>query len=272
MSTTDPFRTWKGVQREGWATFAPVEVHTTPPAAHLVRFAGVAEGEVVLDVATGTGVVAITAARAGAPVTGLDLTPALLERAEQNARDAGVGEVAWVEGDAELLPFPDASFDVVTSQFGHMFAPRPETAIGEMLRVLRPGGRIVFSTWPPEHMVGRLFAVLASHAPPPPAGAPKPPPPGEWGDPTIVQKRLGDATRAPFFERGVMLFPALSPAHYRATLERTVGPLAKLVEALSSDAARLAALRRELDGLTAEHFVDNVVRQDYLLTRATKRG
>lgn len=272
MSAADPFRAWKGAQREGWSTFTPVEVHTTPPAAHLVRFASVGAGEAVLDVATGTGVVAITAARAGAKVTGLDLTPALLARAEQNARDAAVGEVAWVEGDAEHLPFPDASFDVVTSQFGHMFAPRPEVAIGEMLRVLRPGGRLVFSTWPPEHMVGRLFAVLASHAPAPPPGAPRPPPPGDWGDPTIVRRRLGDATHPPFFERGVMIFPALSPAHYRATLERTVGPLAKLVELLASDAPRLAALRRELDELTAEHFVDNVVRQDYLLTRATKRG
>ena len=106
--TSDPFAAFKERQREMWASFAPTATFTTPPAAQLVRFAGVAPNETVLDVGTGTGVVAITAAFAGARVSAVDLTPALLEAAIVNAAVAGLPEVHFVEGDAERLPFPDA--------------------------------------------------------------------------------------------------------------------------------------------------------------------
>jgi len=141
MSQPDPYAELKQRQRAMWASFAPTALFTTPSAGHLVKFAGIASGERVLDVATGTGVVAITAARAGADVAALDLTPELLEEARENARIAGVPRVEWTEGDAENLTYPDASFDVVVSQFGHMFAPRPDVALSEMRRVLKPGGR-----------------------------------------------------------------------------------------------------------------------------------
>src|SRR5438477_4995566 len=125
-STVDPFADLKTRQREMWASFAPTAAFTTPVAAQLVDFAEIKPGESVLDVGTGTGVVAITAARAGARVTGLDLTPALLEQAADNARIVQREDITWTLGDAEDLPYPDASFDVVLSQFGHMFAPRPD--------------------------------------------------------------------------------------------------------------------------------------------------
>ena len=118
----DPFDSFKTAQKLGWAHFAPLAELTTPPAAQLVKHAHLRAGLRVLDVACGTGVVAVTAARQGARVTGLDLTPALLERARDNSRIAGV-EVDWREGDVEKLPFEDSSFDVVLSQFGHIFAP-----------------------------------------------------------------------------------------------------------------------------------------------------
>src|SRR5580693_7393464 len=141
MDTFEPF---KAVQKQGWVHFTPFEAITTPCAARLVKRAGVRAGQRVLDVACGTGVVSVTAARLGAKVTGLDLTPELLDRARHNSKVANV-EVEWREGDVEKLPFDDAAFDVVLSQFGHIFAPRPHLAIAEMLRVLKPGGTIAFS-------------------------------------------------------------------------------------------------------------------------------
>src|ERR1700691_412372 len=153
----DSFDAFKAMQKQGWAHFAPLEMVTTPTAAQLVKFAAVGAGQQVLDVGCGTGVAAITAARAGAKVSGIDLTPELLERARANSQIAEV-EVDWREGDAEQLPYGDAAFDVVLSQFGHMFAPRPGVALSEMLRVLKPGGTIAFSTWTPEHFVAEMFA------------------------------------------------------------------------------------------------------------------
>jgi SAM-dependent methyltransferase len=156
----DSFESFKDAQKLAWAHFAPLEMFTTLVAARLVSHARVHAAQCILDVACGTGVVAVTAARIGARVTGLDLTSALLERARENSQIAGV-EIDWREGDAEALPFQDGAFDVVMSQFGHIFAPRPEVAIGEMLRVLRPGGTIAFATWPPELFMGRMFTLIA---------------------------------------------------------------------------------------------------------------
>src|SRR5262244_2102799 len=135
----DALAQFKQVQKEGWANFAPLEASTTPTAARLVRFAKIQAGQRVLDVGCGTGVVALTAARLGAKVTGIDLTPELVAHAKENAAIMKL-PVQFQQGDVEALPVPDATFDVVVSQFGHMFAPRPAVAVKEMLRVLKPGG------------------------------------------------------------------------------------------------------------------------------------
>src|SRR5882672_10406438 len=127
MDVLDQF---KAAQKAGWAHFAPLQTFTTVAAAQLVKHARIKSGQRVLDVACGTGVVAVTAARSGARATGLDLTPELLEAARANSRTAEV-EIDWHEGDVEQLPFDAAAFDVVVSQFGHMFAPRPDVATGE---------------------------------------------------------------------------------------------------------------------------------------------
>ena len=263
----DKFASFKAAQKEGWSHFAPYEAHTTPCAATLVKRAGVRAGQSVLDVACGTGVVSITAARLGAHVTSLDLTPELLERARENARIAGV-DVNWNEGDVEKLPFADSSFDVVLSQFGHIFAPQPEVAVGEMLRVLKPGGTIAFSTWPPDFFVGRMFALAMKYLPPPPHAAP---PPMMWGEPNIVRQRLGPAVTEIHFDIERMTISALSPAHHRVGAERSAGAVVRLVAMLQeSDPTKLEQFRREYDTLAAEYFENNFVRQDYLVTRATK--
>jgi SAM-dependent methyltransferase len=263
----DPFESFKTMQKQSWVSFVPFETITTPCAAQLVKRARVRAGQRVLDVACGTGVVSVTAARRGAHVTGLDLTPELLERARENARIAGV-DVDWHEGDVEDLPFADASFDVVLSEFGHIFAPRPEVAVGEMLRVLKPGGKIAFSTWPPELFVGRMFALTASYLPPPPPGVAPPP---QWGDPNTVRERLGSAVTDILFDRATMLVPALSPSHHRLAVEKSSGATMRLVAALKDkDPERLEKFRREYEALAGEYFEDNWLRQDYLMTRATK--
>jgi ubiquinone/menaquinone biosynthesis C-methylase UbiE len=263
MDALDKF---KQNQREGWAHFAPLELLTTAPAAQLVRHAGVKGGDGVLDVACGTGVVAITAARLGARVTGLDLTPELLERARENAVIAKV-PIDFHEGDVEQLPFDDNEFDVVLSQYGHMFAPRPEVAIAEMLRVLRPGGTLAFSKRPPEMICGRMLALAAKYAPPPPPGVAAPP---QWGDPSIVRARLGEYVTDVRFDRATMIVPVLSPQHHRTTAEQ-VGPMRKLIEMLSSaDPAKLEVFRCEYEAIVGDYLRDNMIQQHYLMTRATK--
>src|SRR5216110_2080250 len=232
--TADPFEAFKAAQRENWKSFAPLAMTTTPSAAKLVAFAGVRPGQNLLDAGCGTGVVAITARRAGARVTGLDLTPELLAVAKENAATAELDDITWKQGDVEDLPFRDSEFDVVLSQFAHIFAPRPEVAIGQMLRDLKPA------------------------------------PPHQWGDPNIVLQRLGAAVRDVVFDRSMQITQALSPQHYRRMIEQSGGPVVRLLQSLKEDPARLAQFRREYDALVGQYCDGNVVRQDFLMTRATK--
>jgi len=264
----DSIAEFKSKQRETWTmgNFGDMAVFTTPVAGHLVRFARVTGGQAVLDVGTGTGVVGITARRLGAKVTGLDLTPALLAQARDSAAVVGYDDIIWMEGDAEALPFPDASFDVVLSQFGHMFAPRPEVAMAEMLRVLKPGGVVAFATWPGEQLIGRLFSLNVKYVPPPEGVAS----PVQWGDVATVRQRLGDSVKNLHIERGIMGIPALSPQHVRLFQEAKTGPFIRTVLALQQDPARLASWRKEVDEMVSEYLRDNVVRHEYLLTRAIK--
>ena len=194
---------FKDRQRAIWdaGDYATVSVHIQDVGERLVERAGVEPGMSVLDVACGTGNVAIPAARAGARVTGLDLVPKLLEGGRAKAAAAGV-EVEWVEGDAEQLPFEDGSFDRVfsTSTFGHMFAPRHRRVAEEMARVCRPGGAIATCTWTPEGVTGPLFAASASYMPPPPDFAS---PPILWGAEEHVREMFADAATGFEFERHV---------------------------------------------------------------------
>ncbi len=234
-------------------------------AAHLVRFANVQPGAQVLDVGTGSGIVAVVAARSGARVTGIDPTPVLLARAAENAMLAGV-DVTWREGVAEMLPFPDASFEIVVSQYAHMFSARPDEAASEMLRVLKPGGRIAFAAWTPDGIAPRLMGLSFRYLPPMPPS----PSPFDWGDPRGVRERLGDRVRDLAFEHAALQLPALSPAHARRLFETTFGPTLTLVQALSADPDRLSEWRAEHDSIVAPFFADGRVRFEYLLTRATK--
>jgi SAM-dependent methyltransferase len=266
--STDLMTEFKSKQRELWTlgNFGDMAVFTTPVAGHLVRYAKVTNGQRVLDVGTGTGVVAITARNNGAIVSALDLTPALLAQAKESGSVAGHDDIDWHEGDAEALPFPDASFDVVLSQFGHMFAPRPEVALSEMLRVLKPGGTIAFATWPGEQLIGRLFSLNAKYAPPPQSVVS----PVQWGDVAIVRQRFGARVKQFHVQRGIMGIPTLSPKHLRLFLEAKTGPFIQTAKALQHEPAMLKSWRDETDEMMREYLHDNVVHHEYLLTRAIK--
>ena len=165
----------------------------------VVTRAGIQPGVAVLDVACGTGNAARAAAREGARVTGLDLTPKLLEAGRAKATTEGL-EIEWREGDAETLPFEDGRFDRVLSTFGHMFAPRHQRTADEMVRVCRQGGAIVTATWTPEGTVGEIFKVSASYMPPLPDYAL---PPILWGGEDHVREMFAGAATGFEFERHV---------------------------------------------------------------------
>ena len=219
-----------------YARFARETVWEVGPA--LVEACGVAPGMRVLDVAAGTGNVAIRAAQAGAAVTASDLTPEHFEAGRAAAREHGV-ELAWVEADAEDLPFGDGEFDVVTSAFGAMFAPDHRRVADELLRVCRPGGRIGLASFTPDGLGGEFFAVLAPYLPPPPAGASSP---LAWGDEAHVRALFGDRVRAVTAARRSYVERAASPRAYRALFEQTFGPVIAARAALAADPARRDAL------------------------------
>src|SRR5688500_9762655 len=171
----------KRTHRATWAAgdYAAVaeQIDEVPPRDLLERVA-IRPGEEVLDVATGTGNVALPAAAAGAQVIGLDITPELFDTARLRAAKKGVN-VVWLEGDAEALPFDDESFDAVLSVFGVQFAPRHEVVAEELARVTRPGGRIGLVNWTPSGLIGELFKIMGRYLPAPPDYASPPP---RWGD------------------------------------------------------------------------------------------
>ncbi len=213
---------FKDGQRLMWSTGDYPDLATTIQgvADLLAEAVGAQPQERLLDVATGSGNVAIAAARAGATVTGLDLTPQLLEVARSRAAEEGL-EVEWIEGDAEALPFQDGSFDRVTSCFGVMFAPRHEVAAGELARVARSGATVAVAAWTPEGLNGRMFKTVGSYMPPPP---PEMKPPVMWGTEDHVRSLFADTGAELSFERLTVTFEHDSPESWVAYNSRVLGP------------------------------------------------
>jgi SAM-dependent methyltransferase len=241
--------TFKARSQATWMAgdFGRVARILEPSAAQFMARVPLQRGQRVLDVGCGTGNLAVIAARLGCDVTGLDSAPNLLAQARDRANGEGL-TIRYDEGDAEALPYADASFDLVVSMFGVMFAPRPERATAELLRVCRPGGVIALANWTPEGLIGDMFKVTRSHVAPP-VGVPSP---LIWGRETAVRTRLG---------RGIAQFRCTRRlAHLRfpfpvpGTVEffrQHYGPTLRAFDAL--DRSGQAALRSDLEALFEGH-------------------
>jgi SAM-dependent methyltransferase len=198
-----------------------VETFLLPLGPRLVEAAGIGPGQRVLDVAAGTGNASIPAAQTGAEVVASDLTPELLEAGRARAEAEGV-ELEWAEADAHDLPFEDASFDVVISSIGVMFAPFHQKAADEMARVCRPGGTIALLSWTPEGMIGALFRAMGQFMPPPPPGAQPPP---LWGSEDHLRELFAGKVEFEQLQREMLDITAFErPGDYGEHFKGRYGP------------------------------------------------
>jgi SAM-dependent methyltransferase len=226
--------------------FAAVAEKILESGELVVERAGVEPGMDVLDLACGSGNATLPAARRGARVTGLDFAPGLLDIARERAADAMV-EIDFVEGDAQELPFEDASFDRVISTFGHMFAPDHKRTASEMKRVLRPGGAIAVACWAPDGSIGRMFRTISELVPPPPGAQPA----ALWGTEDHVRELWGDAE----FERREIVWTDESPESFARFMLDSFGPLLNAREVLGERETELD--RAYTDYLVRENEADD---------------
>ena len=274
MDTAGPsIQQIKESMRSTWMAgdFGVVAKTISGAAESFVARLGIVSGMRVLDVGCGTGNVAIPFARQGAVVTGVDIASNLLIQARERATAEGL-EATFDEGDAEQLPYADASFDVVVSMFGAMFAPRPELVVSELARVLRPGGTLAMANWNPDSFSGKMFKVGGRHVPPPPGIAP----PVLWGDEVVVRERLAPC----FVDIRTGLIPVdfdlpLRPAEVVVFFRTYFGPTQVAFRRL--DEAGQASLAADLEALWAGANVaadpanHTSVKNEYLEVVATRR-
>lgn len=260
-------------QKKMWTAgdFASIAPRVRAASEAVVEGVGAEAGTKLLDVATGTGNAAVIAAEAGADVTGVDITPKLLDTARERAAEAGL-EIEFLEGDAQELPFDDRSFDRVTSVFGAMFAPDQPLTASELVRVCRPGGKIANAAWTPESLVGRSFIAMAKHLPPPPPGFT---PPVLWGTEDWVRELFEPHDVSLELERQSVIWEGESVEAWLDDDERRLGPAVMAKAALEPE-GRWDAVRADLVELYTElNEADNgsfSCHVEYLITVATLSG
>lgn len=237
----------------------------------LVEATGIRRGQLVLDVAAGSGSVAIAAALTGATVIASDLTPELLDRGRAIAVERGVS-VDWREANAEALPFADDDFDAVLSAIGVMFAPHHRRAADELVRVCRPGGTIGLINWTPDGFVGQMFATMKPYAPPAPPGVQPPP---LWGSVAHVRTVLGDGDRVTDLtahEQTLTVDRFPTGAAFRDYFKTQYGPTINAYRNIADRPEQVAALDAELAELGDRFLAGTSTMQwEYLLVTARKR-
>ena len=220
-----------------------------PGALEFLSRINIEPGARVLDVACGAGQIAIPMSRAGAKVTGVDIATNLIEQARARAQAENL-DAHFDEGDAEMLPYPDSSFDLVISLIGAMFAPQPERVAAELKRVCRPGGKIIMANWTPSGFVGQMFKIHGKHVPSPAIM----PPPVKWGDEGTVRERLNDGISHLKLSRRLYPFRyPFPPAEVVQFFRTYYGPSYKAFAALDALYEKQSALREELEQLWTEH-------------------
>ena len=266
-------RVLKTKHRAMWASGnypAVVTDVVAPLGPILVDAAGIKAGDLVLDVAAGSGNAAIPAARSGARVIASDLTPELLETGQKLAAEAGV-QLTWETADAEALPYGDAEFDAVLSCLGVMFAPHHQTSADELVRVCRPGGTIGLISWTPSGFIGQMFATMKPYAPPPPPGAQPPP---LWGSEDHVRELLGDRVEQVRTEtRALRVTHYATPEAFRDYFKINYGPTISAYRFIADDPGRVAALDQDLAELGRRFAVGTdsfVLDWEYLLFTARR--
>ena len=267
---TPEMETLKGKLRGMWIAgdFGEIAKSIENGGAEFVERLGLKPGMKVLDVACGTGNLAIPAAKTGATVTGIDIAPNLIEQAIERAKAEGV-EAKFEVGDAEALPYADGEFDVVMTMFGAMFAPRPDVTASELKRVTKSGGLIAMANWTPGAFTGQMFKTGAKHVPPPP-GMPSP---VLWGTEDAVRERLGDDIKDLKMTPTKITFTyPFGPSEVVEHFRKYFGPTQKQFEMLDENGQ--AALRSDLEALwdSANQSTDGktVVESEYLEVLATK--
>lgn len=242
-------QTIKARQKATWESgdFGQVAKTIMPVAEEFIARLPLRPGMRVLDVACGSGNLAVIAAKRGCVVKGVDIAANLIAQARERATAEGL-DIEFREGDAEALPYADGEFDAVVTMFGAMFAPRPDVVAAELLRVTRPGGFVAMANWTPEGFIGKMFEVFKRHLPPPPHGVPST---MLWGHESTVRARLAAFSDVKLERRiAVMRYP-FPPAETVDFFRRYYGPTGKAFEAING--AVQTALRRDLVDLQTAH-------------------
>lgn len=242
---TPEMETLKARLKATWMAgdYSLIAKSTESGAEYFINRLELKPGTRLLDVACGTGNLAVVAARIGADVTGVDIAPNLLEEGRERAKAEGL-TIQFDEGDAEQLPYADASFDMVVSMFGVMFAPRAEMAATELVRVCRPGGLIALANWTPEGFAGQVLKTVGKYAPPPPGV----PPAVRWGEDSAVRELLSDGVAdLRTTKRMCPITYPFPPSEVVEFFRTYFGPVNRAFAALDEDGQ--AALRNDLKRL-----------------------
>lgn len=238
------FKAVKAQQLQTWSLgdFSMIAWNTVYPGELLCEAVELRAGQKVLDVATGSGNAALSAARRGCEATGIDYVPALIEHARERAVAERV-PARFEVGDCEEIPFPDNSFDAVLSVYGSIFAPDADKAAAELLRVCRPGGKVGMANWTPAGFWGQAFGLIGKYIPPPPGVRPPP----EWGTEHRLQELFGQSTLSMRIVQRSALFRYLDSKHWIRIFSTYFGPIVRVLEKLEEP--RRGDFLKELDAL-----------------------